>query len=60
MKKYQEEDVFLLPSEHAVLDRPSMNFNQIYLQECLLMLLWSVVRQMGSRLDQEIDLMKMF
>ena len=24
------------------------------------MLLWSVVRQMGKRLDQEVDLMKMF
>ena len=37
-----------------------MNFNQIYLQECLLMLLWSVVKQMGKRLETDIDLMKMF
>ena len=37
-----------------------MNFNQIYLQECLLMLLWSVVKQLGKRLETDIDLMKMF
>lgn len=49
MKKYKEEGVFLLPTEEKVTPL-NMNFKQIYLQECLLMSLWSITKQMGDRL----------
>lgn len=58
MKQYKEEGVFLLPTEQKVTPL-AMNFKQIYLQECLLMALWSVTRQLGSRLEKDIDLVKL-
>jgi hypothetical protein len=58
MKRYKEEGVFLLPTEEVV-EPVQMNFNQIYLQECLLMTLWAVLNQLGARTDKEIDLIAM-
>ena len=59
-KKYREEEVFLLPSEGESEEVGNLNFKQIYLQECLLMTLWSIARQFGKELDKNIEMMKMF
>jgi hypothetical protein len=43
--------MFLLPSEEEV-QPMSMNFKQIHLQECLLMTLWSLIRQTQGNIDK--------
>lgn len=57
MKKYKEEGAFLLPTEEEVVPQ-TLNFKQIYLQECLLMVMWSVIRQSKDVLEKEIGTMK--
>lgn len=56
MKIYKEEDVFLLPTEDKVQAVMGMNFKQIHLQECLLMMLWSINRQLEENLPNEVNM----
>jgi len=58
MKKYKDEGVMLLPTEDKVSSLP-MDFKQIYLQECLLMTLWSINKQLGDQLPTFIKLDQM-
>lgn len=49
LKRYKEEDTFLLPTED---DKPSevLNLKQIHLQECLVMMIWTLTTQLGDKL----------